>query len=114
VLCALCRHALDTTRTHKKSAQQAPLLLLPQDVLIVLVDVGPQMEQHLPHLRRALFLLAESKVRVVLVTVGVCARRAACTGSRFATHTQRRKCSASTCACGHTHEAGGPLPRPEH
>jgi hypothetical protein len=34
-----------------------------QEVLVVMVDVGPQMSEHLVHLRKSLFLLAESKVR---------------------------------------------------
>lgn len=29
---------------------------------MVMVDVGPQMSEHLVHLRKSLFLLAESKV----------------------------------------------------
>lgn len=34
-----------------------------QEVLVVMVDVGPQMSEHLVHLRKSMFLLAESKVR---------------------------------------------------
>jgi hypothetical protein len=30
----------------------------------VMLDVGPQMSDHLVHVRKSLFLLAESKVRM--------------------------------------------------
>jgi len=33
-----------------------------QEVIIVVLDVGPQMSEHLVHVRKSLFLLAESKV----------------------------------------------------
>jgi hypothetical protein len=34
---------------------------------VLVVDVGPHMAEHLVHLRKGLFLLAESKVRVGVV-----------------------------------------------
>jgi hypothetical protein len=33
-----------------------------QEVIVVMLDVGPQMSDHLVHVRKSLFLLAESKV----------------------------------------------------
>jgi hypothetical protein len=37
--------------------------LLAQEVIVVVLDVGPQMSDKLAHVRKSLFLLAESKVR---------------------------------------------------
>jgi hypothetical protein len=37
--------------------------LLVQEVIVVVLDVGPQMSDKLAHVRKSLFLLAESKVR---------------------------------------------------
>ena len=34
-----------------------------QEVIVVVLDVGPQMSENLAHVRKSLFLLAESKVR---------------------------------------------------
>lgn len=34
----------------------------PKEVLVVMLDVGPQLSEHLVHLRKSLFLLAESKL----------------------------------------------------
>lgn len=38
----------------------------------MILDVGPNMEHHLQHVRKSLFLLAQSKVRAQSVAGGSC------------------------------------------
>lgn len=46
--------------SHPPPSTPAPRIV--QEVIIVVLDVGPQMSDHLEHVRKSLFLLAESKV----------------------------------------------------
>lgn len=50
------------TSTPPPEAKQA-VALLAQEVIVVVLDVRPQMSDKLAHVRKSLFLLAESKVR---------------------------------------------------
>lgn len=69
-VCTLCQqdHSLDAllcvpiAPPPSRPLSCAVCMLCRQDVIIVVLDVGPQMSDHLVHVRKSLFLLAESKV----------------------------------------------------